>query len=261
MVELYIHAWRGVALAGVVTETALAELVALERDLVRYREPPLDGGPGFACVTGPRPVLISAPHGVAHWRNAFWKQEEEYTAAIAHWAAAQTGAHAIYSTRALRPDPHADKDAGTYKAAVREALEAHDIRLVIDLHGMRGDRDFALALGTINGESCPVYESAIVDTFCAAGFVLSEEAPSLDRLVLNHPRYAGGVSRRTVTRFAHRVCGVQAAQLEINVWLRIVQRLAGASAYDEDPHFRSDSARTLQLLRGLVALVDMVASG
>jgi hypothetical protein len=236
----------------------LAALVAFERDRVRYHADPPQGKPAFVTLPGRRAVVLSAPHGATHWREGEWKQEEEYTSALVHWLAVQTGAHAIYATHALRPDPHADEDTGAYKAALADLLAAHDVRLVLDLHGVRGERDFALALGTLNGASCPTYEPQIVGHLRARGFRLSEEVPSLDRLVLNHPRYAGGMHHHTVTRFVWRACGVQAAQLEINAWLRVVQRMESATSYHVAPHFRADPARIIRLLNALASLVEAV---
>ncbi len=237
---------------------ALAALVAFERDRVHYCVLPPEGEPGFEVASGWRPVLISAPHGTAHWRKGRWKQEEEYTSALARWLADQTGAYAIYTTYAQRPDPHADRDAGAYKAALADLLAVHRIGLVLDLHGVRGDRDFALALGTINGASCPAHEQLITERLLAQGFHFAVTAPSLDRLVLNHPRYAGGVQRQTVTRFAWEVCGVQAAQLEINAWLRVAQRLERATSYPDEPDFRCEPARTGRLLAGLVSVIEAI---
>ena len=237
----------------------LAGMAAFERERVRYHASPPEGQAAFVVVTGRRPVVVSAPHGASHSRRNHRKQHEEDTPAMAHWLAARTGAHAIYTTHAIQPDPHADQDAGAYKAALAALLETHPVKLVLDLHGARGSRDFAVALGTINGVSCPTYENLILDALRAHGFQLAETAPSLDRVALNHPRYTGGVHRQTVTRFVWEVCGVEAAQLEINAWLRVVQRLEGATDYREAPRFRGDPARILRLLDALASLVTALA--
>ena len=237
-------------------DEALVALIEIEQSQVSYAIPPPKGEPAFQYLTGRRPVLISAPHGTMHWRGGRWKQEEEYTSAMARWLAACTGAHALYATRAMRPDPHTDDDAGAYKAALAEVLSAGSIRLVVDLHGVRGDRDFALALGTINGASCPSYEPLMVDHFSAQGFITCDSVPSLDRMVLNHPSYAGGIHHQTVTRFVWQVCGVEAAQLELNAWVRVVKRLETATSHKAAPHFCGEPARIRRLLRALVSLIE-----
>jgi hypothetical protein len=235
-------------------------LITLEQALVHYDESAPDGRADVAVMTGRRPVLVSAPHATRHWRNDSWKREDEYTAAIAHWLHEQTGVHAMYATYRLNPDPHADSDQGPYKRLLRELIQAHEIRFVLDLHGARGDRDFAIALGTIHGETCAPYEEAIVTVLGKQGFGLDGVAPSLDRLAVNPPRYAGGTYMPTVTRFVWQELGVLALQVEINSWARIVKRLpeSYAAQHRIAPHFRGDPARIARVLAGLRLIIDLV---
>ncbi len=241
----------------------LAALVALERSIVAYDtdpEPHPGHVNGLAFLVGCVPLLVSAPHATRHWRGAAWKREDEYTAALAHWLHLTAGTHVLYPTHRITPDPHDDGDAGHYKQVLRQVVRAHDIRLVLDLHGARGDRDFGLALGTIHGETCLPYEAALIGAFAAAGFAARADAPSLDRLALNPSRYAGGTRTPTVTRYAWRVLGVPAAQLEINAWARIVQRLPEAYEARQGvaPEFRGDPARIRRVLEGLLRVVEVV---
>lgn len=244
----------------VVDDAALARLVALESAVVRYDDPPPSGADGLAVLPGSRPVLLSAPHAVRHWRGEAWKREDEYTAAIVHWLHEQTGAHALYPTHRITPDPHDDGDLGRYKQRLRDVVRGAGIRLVIDVHGARGDRDFGLALGTIYGQTCPPYESGIIAAAEGAGFAVNGRIPSLDRLAVNPARYAGGSHRATVTRFTWQQIGVPAAQLEINAWGRVVERLPSSTAAKRGsaPHFRGDPARIKQTLAALLAIINLV---
>ena len=192
----------------------LAELVALERRIVAYDTPPPAGASGLTFLEGMRPVLVSAPHSARHWRGTRWKREEEYTAALAHWLHDRLGVHALYASHRLTPDPHDDADAGAYKRLAAEIVARHDIRLVLDLHGARGIRDFALAVGTIYGQTCTPYEALIVAALGEIGLRAEPCAPSLDRLAINPGRYAGGSHRPTVTRYLWQTTGVAAMQLE-----------------------------------------------
>jgi hypothetical protein len=88
-----------------------------------------------------------------------------------------------------------------------------------------------LALGTMNGRSCPQHESLLVDTLAAQGFAPTSQTSSKklerlqwNRLVLNHNRFTGGLSHHTVTRFVAETMGVAAAQLELCSMVRIVKR-------------------------------------
>lgn len=243
----------------------ITALVALERSIVAYDDDPIADPAGhdnaLAVLTGRVPVLVSAPHATRHWRRSAWKREDEYTAAIAHWLHDTAGVHALYPTTRITPDPHDDADRGHYKALLADLVREHEIRLVLDLHGARGDRDFALALGTIHGQTCPPYEPVIVDAFAAEGFRLDSGGTSLDRLALNLPRYAGGTRMPTVTRYVWRRLGIPAAQLEINAWLRIAERLPEAyeAQHRTAPVFRGDPARIRRVLDGLLRIINAVS--
>jgi hypothetical protein len=227
-----------------------------ERQIVSYDEPPPEGQSGVAVLSGTQPILISAPHSVRHWRQDHWKQEEEYTAAFGYLLHHATGAHFIYGRNVLNPDPHDDDDCGPYKHALDDLFRQHKIRLVLDLHGARGDRDFAVAFGTIYGETFVSYESALQTAFERQGFVVDPPS-SLDRLVLNPPRYTGGVRQPTITRYVWQRHHIPAAQIELSAWVRIVDRLPNASNARNGgaPHFRGDGPR---ICRAYQALEDFV---
>ena len=190
-----------------------------ERTQVRYDDDPAPNEPAFHYRSGKRPVLISAPHGARHWREGRWKSQDGYTAALAHVLAEYTGAHALYTVRRIRPDPNFEDDSD-YKWTLARLLRQHDIRLVLDLHGARPEREFGLVLGTIDGRTCPAYETVIIERFAAYRF--GPDCPHvLDRLWINR-LFKGGARQHTVTRFVWDQCRVNAAQLEINAHLRVI---------------------------------------
>ncbi len=238
----------------------LLALVTLERRYVSYDVSPPVHESGLAVRLGQRPVLVSAPHAARHLRDGAWKREDEYTAAFAQWLHEQAGAYALYPTHRIAPDPHDDADSGAYKQALADLVPRHGIRLVLDLHGARGDRDFALALGTINGQTCHSYEAAIIAAFQAQGFLAAGASSSLDRLALNPARYAGGTHRPTVTRFVWQVLGIAAIQIEINAWARIVERLPESYAAQRGiaPDFRGEPDRIRRVLAALSHITEAV---
>ncbi len=246
-------------MVSVVDDSLLEKLVTLERTVVRYDVPPSEGN-GLAVLPGRVPVLVSAPHAARHRRSGAWKREDEYTAALAHWLHETHGVHAMYTTRRTDPDPHDDEDRGAYKQVLSDVARRRRVRLVIDLHGARGDRDFAVALGTIHGLTCPVYEPGIIDAFESVGFSVNGVSSSLDRLAVNPTRYAGGTIRRTVTRYVWHEVGIDAVQIELNAWARVVRRLP--EAYEAEhgiaPHFHGDPARVLRVLDGLRRIIELV---
>lgn len=237
----------------------LARLVDLEAD-VTYREPPTSGEPPFRYEPGTLPVLVSAPHGAAHRRDDRYKQEDEYTAAFARLLAERTGAHVIYAFARSDSDPNYDRES-PYKAALAESVARHGIRFVIDIHGMSDRHKFGIAVGTMCGASCRRrHEALVVETLAAAGFSEAtanetREFPALrlDRFVVNHGRFTGGMTSHTVTRFAAERLGIHAVQFELCAGLRIVRR-QGTHHWPVD--YRGDPegiGRALEAFERLVA--------
>lgn len=237
-------------------DAVLAALLDSERRIVAYDQDASPPESPIGVMRGSKPVLVSAPHSVRHWRDANWKQEEEYTAALGYLLHEHTGAHFIYGRYMLNPDPHDDADRGPYKRAIDDLVAVTPIRLLIDLHGARGDRDFAVALGTMNGESFTDHEQVLKSAFERQGFTADPDS-SLDRLAMNPPRYTGGVRQPTITRYAWRNHHIPAVQVELTAWLRIVERLPSASNAKSGiaPYFRGDGQR---ILRAFCTLRDFI---
>jgi len=238
----------------------LDALIDFERTTIHYAESPPHPAEGIALRRGSRPVLFSAPHACRHKRGRRWKQEDEYTATIAEWLHRLTGAHAMYLTHSIDPDPHDDDSRNIYKKTLAGFVEQNPVALVIDLHGIMGNRQFGIALGTMKGQSCTPYQTAVIECFEEVGF--RRHTPHhLDTLAVNHPRYTGGLTMPTITRFAHQELGLAAVQIEINAWVRVLERLPHATNAQENnaPHFRGDPLRFQRMIRALSQIVARVS--
>ena len=206
----------------------MAQLVELEAT-VSPIDPPPPNQLAFAHIPGTAPILLSAPHSASHWRNGRFKKEEGFTAAITHYVAAHTGAHALYSQYQSTQDPNWHKEA-SYKKTLAHTIKQHQIKFVLDIHGMSNRHNIGLALGTINGRSCSQQqEQQIIHTlatngFCQTSSAVARKLPQLEwrRFTVNHPRFTGGVTSHTITRFVSQRVGIPAAQLEICTLLRVV---------------------------------------
>jgi hypothetical protein len=205
----------------------MAQLVMLESAVCPTQPPPFDE-PAFTHIPGTLPILISAPHSAAHWRNGRLKKEEGFTAAIAQYTAAATGAHAFYTHYESAKDPNWHRDA-PYKSALARILNQQRIKFVLDIHGMSNRYNIGLALGTINGRSCPQHELPMIQTLQAHGFYQTSPGHAIQfeqlqwqHFIVNHPRFTGGVTSHTITRFVSQEVGIPAAQLELCTLLRIV---------------------------------------
>ncbi len=240
-------------------EVLLQRLMALET-AVTHKHPPTNGESPFVHEPGLVPILLSAPHGTAHRRNGRVKAEEGFTSALARLVAAETGAHVLYTQFMTHSDPNYETDA-PYKTALRQIVQRHGINFVLDIHGMSDRHGFGLALGTMNGRSCPQHESLILQTLQSHGFHQSTKADvrlferlCWDRFVLNHSRFTGGVINHTVTKFVVEELGVAAAQIELCSSLRVVQSVTT----DGRLVFVGDEVGVETAVHTLIALVHTV---
>lgn len=196
---------------------------------VSYSALPPEGELPFVYRTGDVPILISAPHATVHQRGQREKGEEEFTGALAQLLAETTGVHTLYSHYRSADDPNWDR-VSPYKTALQEIVQSQNIRFVLDLHGMSNRHRFGLALGTMNGRSCPDFEPLILETVreqfqqTSQGTARNFAELRWDHFVLNHPRFTGGVANYTVTRFAAEQLGVPALQIELCSTARVVER-------------------------------------
>lgn len=200
---------------------------------VAYRTLPPAGTPSFQHQIGARPVLISAPHATCHTRNGTKKMEEEFTYGVARHLAQATGAHTFLNRWEIAEDPNWDQTS-IYKQTLSEITKKHDIQLVIDLHGMTNRHQIGVAVGTMNGRACPDHESMLEQTFVQAGFqsikpnqlndLASIQGANWQRLVMNHPRFTGGIKSHTVTRFVVDELNLPAVQIELTSSSRIPYR-------------------------------------
>ncbi len=232
----------------------LDRLVALEAD-VRYQEPPEDGASWLGQLPGAVPVLLSAPHAAVHTRRGELKEEEEFTAALVCLVASLTGAHALYARRRSPTDPNWYTDV-PYKRRLRRIVALGGVRFVFDVHGTAPDRSFGVALGTMEGQSCPRQRDRIIAQLKAHGFHRGAAFP--DRLDVDDTFTAGGVDgQETITGFASQRLGVPAAQIELHPLLRVVERREDATL---PRPFHGDPERIERMVRTLVRLVRTVAA-
>lgn len=239
----------------------LARLKLLE-EVVQYRQPPPDGRRPYCYEPGQLPVLVSAPHGAAHMRNGRMKAEDEYTTGLARLLAAETGAHILYATHLNHYDPNWDEET-PYKQCLHKIAQQHPLRFVLDLHGMRNKYNIGLAIGTMNGRSCPDHEPLIGRLLNEHGFIAITQAEAAvatklhwHTMVFNYSRFTGGLSSHTITRFASQTLNIPAAQIEICSTGRIVER----GPYDDWPHtYFGHPAAITQGVQALTALIYALA--
>lgn len=224
----------------------LKDLRQIEYDQIRYDQEGMDY---YQFIPGKIPILISAPHGARHFRTREnrWKGEEEYTSSLAIELGRLTGAHVIYVKNQTREDPNHDPTS-RYKRAVAEAVRQYQIKFMLDLHGSDAHRPFKVDVGIISEEpgksSCPTYKEIIRSSF--SGF-----QPG----VFNQKFCASNVC--TMTSFARRELGIEAAQVEINARYRVVERKPESSKAKAgiEPQFKADPNDVLALVTRLKQII------
>jgi len=236
----------------------LGRLVELEGDVL-YQEPPAETEAELGYTEGAVPVLISAPHGAKHARffpeqgERKPKDEDEFTAGLARLVAERSGAHVLWLRRKSDEDGNHDEDS-RYKDALKELLQRHAIRYVLDLHGARAKWNFGIALGTSNNTSCaPETQALILETLARYGF--TEDGDQLQRVAVNHASFSAS-NPNTVTGYAAGL-GIQAAQFEANAHLRIPRRREDASA--TEPFESEDPQGIERLVHALTSLVQSLS--
>lgn len=261
----------------------LDNLTVLDRGF-NYREPAPAGVPWYEAVAGEIPVLVSAPHACMHLRDGEYKMPEEYTGAIALYLAQTCGCHAIVTRYKTDEDPNWQTES-EYKQQITAMVKQHSVTVLIDLHGMTNRYHMGAAIGTLNGRSCQ--PSVVVEHFADAGF----KAVTADRLpvatcrtnrlraaglhnpglrksdlqsnrnwrnvVVDHPRFTGGLVSHTVTRYAAEQLGIQSVQIELASIVRVVHSLA---TVDWPMDYRGNTEAITCTVKALQALVTSAAN-
>lgn len=235
----------------------LSLLVQFE-EAIHFSTPPPVGAAPFVFLRGDAPILLSAPHSTIHLRNGRTKRADGFTGAFVKLLHQLTGAHALYANYRLFSDPNWDRYA-PYKALLGRVVERYGVRFIFDLHGMSNWHKVGVALGTINGRSCPDEMPLIWQTLRRHGFeqfsaTTQHLPPALDwrTVIVDHPRFTGGLTSHTITRYATEHLRVSALQLELCASIRLV--LEKPEAGEQDSYFGNGRA-TLTTLRALRDLI------
>ncbi len=161
----------------------------------------------FAHILGDKPILVVACHATAHKRQGKLKAQEFYTGAISVILNSLSGVHSLYTTYASEYDSNHCENTGL-KKYIRELVNTHNIKFVLDIHGTGSYRKFDIYPGIgRTGE------------FLNGNINLFE---SLASIVHKYDMNLGGTDvfpayrQHTVSRFVNTELGTAAMQIEIN---------------------------------------------
>ncbi|MEE9252223.1 MAG: gamma-glutamylcyclotransferase [Thermodesulfobacteriota bacterium] len=193
------------------TEPARFALEFAASESLRYKELPPQEWDAQVYLRGDVPVLLTAPHATRHWRMGKVKYQDRFTGPLALIVHCLTGCHTLYTHWASERDPNYYYDA-PFKRRLAEVVGAHEIKLVIDLHG------------TVNKSEPDIYPGVGVES----EFLLGREQwlEILNSSLKEANLTSGGTNvfkasvQDTVTKYSARSLGVPAMQLEIHERLR-----------------------------------------
>ncbi len=163
----------------------------------------LDFKEDFIIKKGTIPILFSAPHTMEQIRSdGSIKPSETFTKAIALFLNKYFDTSYIVKIKDTGMDSNRDNH-DDYKESLLKFVKENDIKLVIDLHGSKKERDFDVEFGTLNNltaEFSTIRE--LEESFIENG---------VTNIKHNDP-FKGG----SITQYLYNLKNVDTVQLEIN---------------------------------------------
>ena len=161
--------------------------------------------PDFFVDTKSSPILISVPHAVKQTRLGKQKNEEIGTLSTGIILADRLNSSLIIKTRNNFDDANFDKESN-YKDKIKYLISAVGIKYIIDIHGLKRERDCDINLGINFGTNIKndvnLYDK-ILSGLKNAGFVTT----------IDNPFRAG---ERTISGYFSTYYNVWTIQIEIN---------------------------------------------
>lgn len=204
----------------------------------------------YVIKCGSIPVMISAPHSVNHYREGKLKRADKMTGGIVRYLHEITGCHIMYATRYSLRDPNYDDnptgEENLYQRELTNYIKANNIRVLIDLHGVKKGTEYGLEIGTApeQGQEDPSLQGydfiwdLVRYTF---EYTLQNIDSHISKAILKNKIFSAG-KQNTITKYVYKHTQAACFQLEVNGDLR-------------DP---SDSLSFQYLMDGLVYLVTIL---
>lgn len=152
---------------------------------------------------GQIPVILTSAHGIEQEkRGGKVKLAEPLTRGITKYVSKKTSCCYLVKNEDTGVDPNkANNDE--FKKILLELIEKNHIKLLIDLHGAKKERNFDVEIGTLEGRSA--------DAKIVGDLVECLQENGVTKIAFNDP-FKGGFITRTV----YENCGINCIQLEIN---------------------------------------------
>lgn len=157
----------------------------------------------YIVKLGLLPVIITAPHGVRQKKeDGTIKLSEPFTKAIAMYVANNLNTSFLIKTKDTGVDANSDNKEN-FKETLLKVIKAQNIKLLIDIHGSKKERDFDVEFGTLNNLAAD-YSTVkeLEDAF---------KRHDINNIVYNKPFKGGGI-----TKYIYESTDIDVIQIEIN---------------------------------------------
>lgn len=161
----------------------------------------------YITKNGQKPVMLTAVHTMAQLKeNGNIKYPEPLTKAIALYVSEVVDCYCLIKNKDTGIDSNAFWD-DPFKHMMLENIKDNNIKLVIDLHGAKKERDFDIELGNLNNLSTDYATiNELIDAF---------NEHKIFNIEVNNPFKGGMITQRV---YAETNCEV--IQVEINAKYR-----------------------------------------
>lgn len=167
----------------------------------------------YIVKIGKLPIILTAVHTMTQFKeNGKYKNPEPYTKAIAMYIAQTTNSSYLIKNKDTGVDPN-NIENDVFKNMLLDNIKDNNIKLVIDIHGAKKDRDFDIELGTLNNLSSDYSTiKELIEAFNENGII---------NVKINNPFKGGAITQKV---FAETDCDV--IQIEINANFRNIDESA-----------------------------------
>ncbi len=159
---------------------------------------------------GKIPVILSSAHGIGQKkRNGRYKLAEPYTRAIAKYVAKKANCFYLIKNEDTGIDPNKQND-DEFKAILINLIRNNNIKLAIDLHGAKKEREFDVEIGTL--------DNLTISSEKTKELIKCLNQNGIKHVSLNDP-FKGG----DITKTVHDSAKINCLQLEINHSFRSIR--------------------------------------
>lgn len=166
----------------------------------------------YIIKIGLLPVILTAPHTIKQLKeNGTIKLPEPFTKAIAMYIANKLDTSFLIKTKDTGVDANSDNKED-FKETLLQIIKSQNIKLLIDIHGSKKERDFDIEFGTLNNLS------ADNSTLKALEEAFNEQG--IKHIVYNEPFKGGGI-----TKYIYGNTDIDVIQIEINQKFRDIDNI------------------------------------